>query len=342
MFKKFDWSFKSIAKALGLLLGGVIGISILIALLHFSYKTVTSFTQPLLETRDGKGYASEESADAGYFNNGPSSKSLSGNTVDSIYEPRPTYNSGTNAEEFEVKNYYGTIESKNLEKDCAGVSGLKSRADVIFESSNQSEESCYFRFKVKKETEEDILSLIKAMNPKNLTASINTIKAAVEGVSNELEILTKKLQSIEETLTNAQTSYDGISKLATAQNDPETLAKIIDSKLSLIERLTTERLNLKAQIDNYNRLSVDQMDQLDYTFFDLNIYEDIIWDWKEIKENWKFQVREMIQNINEAFQALTLNLLVYIFYATAGVVYIFLTVFLLKFVWLGAKRIWRK
>lgn len=330
-FKNFDWSFKSIAKVVGIVFLGIIAFALAVSLVSFAFRTVTNPVAP-----------------ADYFRGATSTTEMApyadGSGVSGKMGIMPTqapgYSTGNTAEDFEVKTYSGTIQTRKLDETCDTIAQLKAKTYVIFEDSNKNNDSCYYRFKVEKDKAEEILKIVEALKPDMLNASIQSIKKQVEGVEDELSILNKKLKSVEETLNGAQSAYDEITQLATRQKDAPTLATIIDSKLNLIERLSTQRLEIKGQIDAYNKAKSDQLDQLNYTFFDLNVYKDLILDWKQISDSWKFEAKQMVTNINAAFQAVTINLITYLVRFAEGVVYLFLSVLLLKFVWMGVKKIW--
>jgi len=336
-FKNFDWSAKSIGKVIGVIFLGIIAFSIAIALISFSFKTIFNLGQSSYDDYYGdysrSEYAMEE---ASYFED----NILSSKSIVHPY-PTPGYSTDTDAEDFEVKQYSGTIKTNKLDKTCEIISSLKAKDYVIFEDSNKNDDSCYYRFKVKKENTEEIVATIEELDPENFNVSVQSIKKHVEGIEDELSILQKKLDSIEETLETSQDSYDEISKLATHKQDAETLAKVIDSKLNLIERLTNQKLQVKEQIDRYNERKSSQLDQLDFTFFNINVYKDLIFDWENIKDTWKWEIKDLIRNVNEVFQAITLNLVTYLIRFIQVVIYLFVSLLLIKFVWIGTKAIWK-
>ncbi|MDH5596931.1 MAG: hypothetical protein OEY44_02405 [Candidatus Peregrinibacteria bacterium] len=343
LFKHFDWSAKSIAKVAGLALLGVAAIAVAVALISFSFRTIFSIgevsyrssTQGMMDGGYAYDMAMEEAAYGG------NAVAYGTKMMAPSIAPTPDFSSGTDAENYEVKSYYASVETRKLDETCKSIGDLKAKDYVIFEDSNKNDDSCYYRFKVEKDKADEVVKLLEDMNPKTFDANIQSIKRNVEGIEDELEILKKQLTSIEETLENAQSAYDEISTLATRQQDAETLAKIIDSKLNLIERLTNQRLQTKNQIDRYNEVRADQLDRLNYTFFNVNIYENLLLDWKQIKDSWKYETQALVRNINSVFQAITLNLVTYLVRFAQVVLYLFISVFLLKFVWVGAKKIWK-
>ena len=328
--KNFDWSFKSIAKVIGLVLLGIIALTIVIAIIGFMFRTISQTARyGVTSVSDfGRGGAVEMAAEPMMLKGG-------------MPVPQYDYVAGDEAEEYEVKTYNATIRTRRFEEACETVIALKIREDVIFETSDQSDENCYFRFKVKKEIEEEILEAIKDLKPRDLNENIQTIKGTLDFYDKQLEILEKKLVSVEETLGNAQRAYDEVTVLATRQLDVESLATIIDNKLRLIEKLTNERMNIKQQIDRYNQNKADQLDRLNYSFFNVNVFKDKIFDWKEIKESWKYELQALVQNFNEVIQGISVNLVTYIIRFVQVAIYFFISVFLLKFVWIATKRIWK-
>lgn len=331
--KNFDWSFKSIAKAFGFLIIIILSIVVLITGIQYAYRLVSHGVTSM----SSGDFAQSPTYDAegNYFTSGASG--IAKSEIAPI--PSPGYSVGDDAEVFEVKRYDATVKSKKLKEACSIVAKLKEKSYVIFESSNENDENCSYQFKVEKANTDSILSVIQDLKPYQLNTNITSIKTSVEGVQTEIDILSKKLESVEKTLEDAQVAYDEISQLATSKEDAETLAKIIDSKLNLIEKLTTERMGIKAQIDYYNKSKADQLDQLDYTFFSVYIQKDLIFDWKAIKDNWQFETRQWVENLSQAVQVITLNLALYLVYALLGMVYLFVLVFFLKWAWKGTRRI---
>lgn len=249
---------------------------------------------------------------------------------------------GDNAEEFEVTEYSAGIETRNLEKTCDDVAALKSRSDVIFENASESDRYCNYGFKVKKESVPEILSIIKSLDPKDINENTYTIKRQIDEYTNETDILKKKMVSIDETLKNAVAAYDNITRLATNTQNVESLAKIIDSKINIIERLTQERININTQLDRLERAKATQLDRLDYTYFNVNVSENKFVNWEDLGDSWKASVRSFVRDINEVVQDVSINLVSLIFVILQYVLYFFIILVVVKYVWQFAKRIWTK
>lgn len=249
---------------------------------------------------------------------------------------------GDDAEEFEVTQYNATIETRNLEDSCAEITALKARDDVIFENASEYEQSCNYSFKVKRESVDEILGMIESMDPKELNANTYTIKQLVDDYTSEAEILEKQMASIEKILTDAVKSYDDISQLATRTKDVESLAKIINSKIEIIERLTQERINMNAQLERLERAKAEQLDRLDYTYFSVYVFENKYIDGQNLKDSWKAAVKSFVNDINEVVQDISINLVSLLFLILQYLIYIFIILIIVKYGWRLAKRLWLK
>ncbi len=249
---------------------------------------------------------------------------------------------GADAENFEVTDYSAAIETRNKLKDCGEILKFKSLDYVVFENNNESETYCSYSFKVKHVNVEEIISKIKALNPKDFSENTYTIKKQVDDFTSEIELLEKKIASINKTMESALRAYDEITSLATKTQDAGSLAKIIDSKIQIIQRLTDEGINANAQLERLTRAKAEQLDKVEYTYFNVSVYENKYIDWKNIKESWKSAIRNFFYNINKALQDATVNVLVFVFTLIPYLIYLSILLFVAKYSWRVAKYIWQR
>lgn len=254
--------------------------------------------------------------------------------------PQDGYASGGDAEEFEVTDYHATIETGNAEETCSVVKNLKSHDYVIFEHSNESEDSCSYTFKVAKNEVGGVLGTIESLDPRELTENTRTIKNQIVDYTSELEILENKLAAIESTLADAVTAYDEITSLARNTGNADALAKVISSKVEIIERLTTQRISVVSQIERISRSKAEQLDRLDYTYFYVSVYENKYVDATSILDSWKRAVREFVYDVNKVLQAITVGFFSFLLLVLQYALYIVVLLFIAKFGWKLAKKIW--
>jgi len=267
---------------------------------------------------------------------------LSTRNVSPIIPLRPSGTMGNDAESYEVTDYNARIETRNVEKICDKILELKALDYVIFENASESDRQCSYTFKVEHAHVEEVLAAVKELDPKDLTENTNTIKRQVDDFTSEMEILEKKRDSIDKTLENALRAYDEITSIATRTQNADALAKIIDSKIGIIERLTQERININATLDGLSRAKSEQLDRLKYTYFYVSAYENVYFDWENITDSWNAAFKNLVRSVNSVLQSVTTGLLAFLLWLLPFIVYIFIIVFVGKYGWRGVKAVWQR
>jgi len=339
--EKYNLKISSILKIAGLAIVAIIVVVFAFSMIGTSLKSLTGNKQT-----SGISFKGMPAYDSATPESASVDMGLSVRNVASAPSPIPTPKqngtTGDNAEDFEVTEYNANIETRQLDKTCAQVAGLKSKDYVIFENTSEYDQGCNYVFKVKKANVAEILTVIKDMDPKDLTENTYTIKALVEDFTSEIEILQKKLASVDETLKKAVTAYDEVGTLATKIQNVETLTKIINNKINIIERLTQERININSQLEMIARAKAGQLDRLEYTYFRVNIIEDKFIDGENLKDSWKVAVKEFVRNTNQVAQDITVNLLAMLFLLVQYAIYLLIVLIVAKYGWKLVKYIWKK
>ena len=334
MLNKFD--FKTALKISGVVIFGLVVLALVASLGGFAFRTAFNISP----SYSGNFY-SESAMDAGMTKQSvPEAVSLSLRNL--IPDWDEGYVAGNDLEQFEVVEYNAYIKTGRLEKVCGEIKDLKTREDVIFEKSSESERSCSYTFKVEKDHSEEILAFIKNFKPEELNINTDNIKKQVQDFTSEEEILTKRLSQIEKTLEDAQDAYDEITRLATNTRDVEALAKIINDKINLIERLTNERLNTLANLERLSQLKLEQLDRLDYTFFSVSVTENLLIDLKLIKDSWQRELKSFVNEFNVMLQGVSVKLLSFGTKLLQVVIYLVIALFVAKYGWRFAKFVWKK
>jgi hypothetical protein len=333
--KNLDLKPVKVLKVIALVFGGIILLTICLSLAMVSFKSVVN-----KNSGNGYGFSESYNGSAAYNYAGKGLADLSVRNIASMAPQSVT--KGANAEAFEVTDYNGSIETRNLDETCGEVAQLKKYDYVIFESANQYEHSCNYSFKVAKAHVEEILGAIKKLDPRELSENTRTIKNQVDDFTGEIEILQKKANSIKDTLENAVRAYDNITAVATRAQDAASLAKIIDSKIQVIERLTQESIDVSAQLDRLTRSKAGQLDRIDYTYFNINVYENKYVDVQGIKDSWKAAVKDFVGSINRTAQGITVGLVMMIVTIIQFALYILIVVFVVKYGWKLIKYVWTK
>lgn len=332
-------------KIAGIIIAGLIVLIVLSSIIKMAviWQTRNAMVGNEFTSFSGYEMADSTAGESAAINLGARQPSLSSRNV--VGKAMPTNNTktaGANAEAYEVTEYNATIMARQLADTCQKVAELKALDYVIFESANNYRQSCNYTFKVKKANTEEILVIIKGLKPRDLNENVYTIKNTVDDFTSEIEILRNKKTSIDETLGKAIISYDEVAVLATNTKDVESLAKIIDSKLNLISRLADERLKISSELERLARVKAEQLDRLEYTRFQINVYENKFIDGQKIKDSWQAAIKNFVQNINETIQAISVNLLTLILVVIPYVLYFIIILIIVKNGWKAVKYLWQR
>lgn len=346
--KKFDYRSLTNAQWVGIVVAGLIVLYIVLTIAN-SFLTGVSFpgvpgvsqVAPTMGYATGGGFGGKASFDNANSVSEELMPELSSRNAASVY-PAPSSPVGDTAEDFEVTQYNANIETRRLRDTCGSFEELKKRTDVVFENANSSENSCSYTFKVKHASVEEVLAWLKKLNPRELNESTYTIKTQIDDFTKETEVLENKRNSIDATLKSAMSAYDEITRLATNTQNADALAKIIDSKIQMIERLTQEKININVQLDRLVRGKAEQLDRLDYTYFYVNVYENKFVDTKQLGDSWKQAVREFVQKLNQMLQDLTIGLVLFLLFIIQWLIYAVIVLMVAKYGWRFVRAFWNK
>ncbi len=256
--------------------------------------------------------------------------------------PNGGYSTGADAEEYEVNEYYAEIKVDESDGVCGEITALKSRTDIIFESSRVGEDGCNVRFKTEPEAAASVLSLLESYDPVRLDTNTESIKSRVDDLIDEADILKKQLASIEATLKSSEEAYDEILRLAVEDRDSTALAEIIQAKINLIERMTSQRLAVNSALDRIATAQSGDMDRLEYVFFAVQVFEQKIFDPKQILDDWRMAARQFVQEANTLLMGLSLGILIHAILGLKIALYFFIFLIIAKYGWRFTREFWEK
>lgn len=255
----------------------------------------------------------------------------------------PQFESGveSDAEDFEVTDYSATIRTRDLNKTCSAISDLKPLSYVIFENVNEGTDSCFYSFKVGREHVPQVLGLIEDFKPESLDQNTRTIKKVLEDFASERDILERKIKAIDETFASATKAYDEVTAIASRGGDANSLALAITSRVEMIERLSSERIKLAGQLERILRSESEALERIDYSQFNVNVYESKYFDGKRLGDSWRDSLREFFYSANRALIGLTIGFISIVLSALPFLLYALVFVFVLKYIIRFARYIWR-
>ena len=258
------------------------------------------------------------------------------------YPSAPTTGSvGNDAEDFEVKDYTVGIETRDKDEMCGVVYGLKQRPEVVFEQSQVYDTGCSYVFKVVNKDAAAILTLVESLDPKTLNEQSYTIKSEITYYADEVVILENKLASLDKTLAEAIASYESLSQLATEVGDVESLVKVIDSKLMMIERLTNARIEASNRLDVMNKAKAESLDKTTYTYFRVTVYESVFVDTEAVFASWKSATQQFVRDTNVLLQDITIGFISFLLLVVKFSLYFVVLILVARYGWRFGKTLWR-
>jgi prefoldin subunit 5 len=233
------------------------------------------------------------------------SKEMAIDPIMPVPEPAPA--PGTDAESYEVQDYFVSIETGNGERDCTILQSLKDREEVIFESMNESLYGCTVSFKVKKDSVDSVLSFLNELDPREVNETTYTIKREVSQLETQMDILKTKLAALDTALADALASFADVEAAARRSGDVASLAQVTDSKLNAIERINASRLEVTTELDRLERAKTETLDRMEYVYFSVNVYENEWVRGTDLKDSWVASVQELIRDLNGFLQDLSIG-----------------------------------
>lgn len=359
----FDWSLKSIIKATIAIVIIVVAFSIVVSVLSTVSKTVFNYGGG---SDYGRAYNSTSVGVMDEFMYGIGDAFGMGDTslnvksvatqaggrggdmmfAESSIAPIPPYaDGGEEAEDYERRDYNAYYETRKFEETCAAVSGLKPLEYVVFDHSNKSEDWCNYTFRVDIEHEEEVIVMLKDLDPRDFNINTSTLERGIEYNESELAMQQRRLESTTQTLNQAEAAFNSLITQATREGDTATLSEVINNKISTIDRLTQQLLNTQERIGRLSQDLGEQVDQIEYAHFNVSVSKTIFVNGEQLKDEWKQNVQQVFIKVNATLLALTLGLITFILTAIKFIIFgallvLGLTVFA-KVAWVVIQRIWK-
>ncbi len=251
---------------------------------------------------------------------------------------------GGDAENYETLTYYVNFKKSGIDNICNEIKSLKKLNYVVFEDSSNNDTSCSYSFKVERNHVDDVVNLLNKFEPNDFTANMDVVKKQLVEYDSQLNILLKRQNELKKTLDDAILAYDNLITLATNVEDTESLTKIINSKLAMIDKLTNQRFALAAKIDSISKRSAELRDKIEYAYFHVSVSKYRIFDFDGLKDSWVNQVRTFVYNFNAMLQSLSIGIFSLFLSLFQIVVYVSIVAFIalafVKYGWKFVKRFW--
>ena len=358
----FDWSLKSITKGAIAVVVIVIAFSIVVSVLGSVGKTVFNYNGAHSEryygTDDGilndvvgslGGVFNIGDADLSFKSVATQSAGMGGSMMmfeESSIAPIPPYaDGGTDAEEYERRDYNAHYETRKFEETCTTIADLKPLEYVVFDHSNKNEDWCNYAFRVDVEHEEEVVAILKGLDPRDFNVNTSTLERGIEYNESELAMQKRRLESTTQTLNQAEIAFNNLIAQATREGDTATLSEVINNKISTIDRLTQQILNAQERVDRLTKNLGEQTEQIEYAHFNVSVSKVTFIDGERFADKWKQEVQQIFVKINDTILALTIGLVAFVLAAIEFVIFGALLVLggvvFTKIAWEVIKKIWK-
>lgn len=249
---------------------------------------------------------------------------------------------GTDAEEYEVQQYFLSVETSDRERDCAVLLELKQRDDVIFESVNESTYGCNVTFKVARDSVESVLAYLEELDPRDVNENTYTIKREVSRYEDQISILEAKRRALDTALDDALTNFAEVEALARRTGDVASLAQITESKISSIERINASRLAVAMELDRLSRAKAEVLDQMNYAHFSVNVFEKELVRGDDLKDSWFAAVQRLVFDLNSFLQDLSIGFVQFVLSVVKYALYASVLYLIARPVIVRAAQAWKR
>jgi type III secretory pathway lipoprotein EscJ len=123
--------------------------------------------------------------------------------------------------------------------------------------------------------------------------------------------------------------------------DVENLAKIIESKITILERLTNARIETNNQLERMHRAKTEALDTIEYTHFSVTMTENTYVDKEALTDSWKRVVQNTVFEINTLIQDLSIGFVAFLLVVIKFALYFGVVLVVIRFGWIFALRIWK-
>ncbi len=251
---------------------------------------------------------------AGMQDGGAWGKSVSDVAVRSTVPSMPIafrneWASGADAENYNVDTYNALIRTTRLDRLCDALASWRQYDYVIFESSEQGQHDCNFRFKVPQSDAQGIVHALEELKPVAFTSTSQTIKQQLRDDENELAVLTDELNAVRDTLLDADAQYKELMRIATQSENPDTIAQAVQNRINQIQNLSEQARAISAQIASVQANKADNQDQIRYAFFTVHVRDYNIVDTVALRDAWVTQMQRFVLQVNDILAGITLGML---------------------------------
>ena len=257
-----------------------------------------------------------------------------------MYYPAPD-NYIDNLEQFETTDYRISGQLREFETFCDYLSELKADERFDFSSLSSSLNNCQATFFTKEEYANQALQNLGSFAGVQTTRTTQSVTRHREQIQSRTSIVQQQLQSVTETLIEAESAYNEIADFARAQRDTETYSHAITEKLRQVDQLTQRKISLTSQLDSLAQQSADLNQKIGVIEINVYVNRAHLLNPDKTARAWGDAKELLTDTWNQFGIWLTVYLGVFILFVLQWSVYLIILIVLARFGYKLARKIWR-
>lgn len=259
------------------------------------------------------------------------------------YPPAPTQDEyTTNLESYETTNYNVSARTKQFDEMCNSLTTLKNNSEIHFKSINSSMNNCSALFYVPAAKVESVLSTLTAFKGVEITRDTESVTRHRAQIQSQTTILQQQLTSVENSLTAAETQFNEIAEFARENKDAATLSLTIREKISLVENLTQQKINLVSQLNQIHQQAADLEERLNVVAFSVNINRSYPIYINEQSQKWENAWEDLKDEFTNTGINLTIIFGVFLLRALQFAIYGLVIIVVIRAFWKFVQMLWSK
>ena len=246
-----------------------------------------------------------------------------------------------NLESYETTSYSVTARSNQFDTLCDALNNLKADNSIHFKSLNVSLNNCNAQFFVEEGKVDAVLAQFTSYGDVTIDRTTASVTRHKEQIESQASIVRAQLETVEATLTEAQTAYDEIIALARSERDAAALNRAIQNKLQQIDSLSNRKIALTSQLDSYAQQAADLEERLGVVEFYANFNRLTPTQVGQHEQQWSQAWKQLGNQFTMTLIGLTVTFGIFLLYIVQYGVYLLVLLVVARFGWKLLQRIWK-
>jgi hypothetical protein len=263
----------------------------------------------------------------------------------SYYAPQPNPNTvdyTAGLESYEATSYQILGRVKQFDELCNTLNTLKADTQIHFKTIVSSPNNCNALFYVDESKATEVLNTLSAYRGVEVNRNTESVTKHRAQLQSQTTILEQQLASVERSLVAAETQFTEIAEFAKENKDSATLAKTIREKITLVESLTQQKINLTSRISQLYQQAADLEESLNVIAFSVNVNRSYPININEESQKWEQAWHKLKNEYNNTLIVLTATFGIFLLWIIRTIIYLLVLIIVLRGLWKFIKLVWSK